>query len=116
MLHLNDLHGLTFGEFDGAPSARVEAMAAHFAGAKFDARASDDILQDMWEKWVFIASAAGMTCLMRATIGDIVAKRRHRRRRRCGRRVRAIRPTTALRRAAGIAARRVRCWRPRARR
>jgi 2-dehydropantoate 2-reductase len=27
----------------------------------------------MWEKWVFIASAAGITCLMRATIGDIVA-------------------------------------------
>jgi 2-dehydropantoate 2-reductase len=27
----------------------------------------------MWEKWVFIAAAAGITCLMRATIGDIVA-------------------------------------------
>ena len=26
----------------------------------------------MWEKWVFIATAAGMTCLMRAAIGDIV--------------------------------------------
>jgi 2-dehydropantoate 2-reductase len=27
----------------------------------------------MWEKWVFIAGAAGITCLMRAAIGDIVA-------------------------------------------
>jgi 2-dehydropantoate 2-reductase len=27
----------------------------------------------MWEKWIFIASAAGITCLMRASIGDIVA-------------------------------------------
>ena len=27
----------------------------------------------MWEKWIFIATAAGMTCLMRAAIGDIVA-------------------------------------------
>ena len=27
----------------------------------------------MWEKWVFIAASAGITCLMRATIGDIVA-------------------------------------------
>src|SRR3546814_16390026 len=26
----------------------------------------------MWEKWVFIASAAGLTCLMRATIADII--------------------------------------------
>ena len=27
----------------------------------------------MWEKWVFIATAAGITCLMRAAVGDIVA-------------------------------------------
>ena len=27
----------------------------------------------MWEKWVLIASTAGMTCLMRASIGDYVA-------------------------------------------
>ncbi|WP_422018338.1 ketopantoate reductase C-terminal domain-containing protein [Reyranella sp.] len=26
----------------------------------------------MWEKWVFIATAAGITCLMRAAVGDIV--------------------------------------------
>jgi 2-dehydropantoate 2-reductase len=25
----------------------------------------------MWEKWVFIASMAGITCLMRASLGDI---------------------------------------------
>jgi 2-dehydropantoate 2-reductase len=27
----------------------------------------------MWEKWVFIATAAGINCLMRAPAGDIVA-------------------------------------------
>jgi 2-dehydropantoate 2-reductase len=27
----------------------------------------------MWEKWVLIATTAGITCLMRATVGDIVA-------------------------------------------
>ena len=26
----------------------------------------------MWEKWIFIAAAAGITCLMRGSIGDIV--------------------------------------------
>ena len=29
------------------------------------------ILQEMWEKWVFVAALAGITCLMRASIGDI---------------------------------------------
>jgi 2-dehydropantoate 2-reductase len=43
------------------------------SGTRFEARVSDAILQEMWEKWVFIATGAGITCLMRAAIGDIVA-------------------------------------------
>jgi 2-dehydropantoate 2-reductase len=27
----------------------------------------------MWEKWIVIATGAGITCLMRAAVGDIVA-------------------------------------------
>jgi len=73
VVHLNDLHTLRFGERDGARSARAEAVAAAFAGAKFDGRLSETIVQEMWEKWAFIAAAAGITCLMRAAIGDIVA-------------------------------------------
>lgn len=73
VLHLNDMHGLSFGERAGGRSARVDAIAAQFAGAKFDATASENISQDMWEKWIFIASAAGLTSLMHASIGDIVA-------------------------------------------
>jgi 2-dehydropantoate 2-reductase len=30
-------------------------------------------MQEMWEKWAFIATGAGITCLMRAAFGDIVA-------------------------------------------
>ena len=59
VLHLNDAHFLSFGERDGAMSARVEAIAADFAGAKFDARASGAILQEMWEKWVLICTVGG---------------------------------------------------------
>jgi 2-dehydropantoate 2-reductase len=73
VVHLNDLHLLIFGEREGGRSARVEAVAAAFADAHFDSRLSETILQDMWEKWVFIAACAGITCLMRATVGDIVA-------------------------------------------
>jgi 2-dehydropantoate 2-reductase len=73
ILHLNDTHLVSFGERDGARSARAEAIAATMTGARFDSRLSTAILQEMWEKWVFIATAAGITCLMRATAGDIVA-------------------------------------------
>src|SRR5689334_21427496 len=44
-----------------------------FADANFDSNASNTIKQEMWEKWVFISALAGITCLMRAPIGDIVA-------------------------------------------
>ena len=74
IVHLNDLHSLTYGELAGGRSAeRIEAIASALTGSGFDARLSDEIRQDMWEKWLFIATAAGITCLMRATIGDIVA-------------------------------------------
>lgn len=73
ILHLNKAHSLSFGERDGASTARTDQIASIFTGARFDSHASDAILQEMWDKWVFIATAAGINCLMRAPIGDIVA-------------------------------------------
>ncbi|MBS7457545.1 ketopantoate reductase family protein [Coralloluteibacterium stylophorae] len=71
--HLNATHALSFGEPDGARSPRVEALAQALAPARFDVRASGSILQEMWEKWVFIATAAGINCLLRGSIGELVA-------------------------------------------
>jgi len=73
IVHLNDLHALTFGELDGSHSRRIDAVASALLNAGFDARLSDQIRQEMWEKWVFIATAAGTTCLMRSAVGDYVA-------------------------------------------
>ena len=73
ILHLNDTHFLSFGEQNGAKSPRVVAIATAFSGAKFDSQLSTAILQEMWEKWAFIAAAAGICCLMRGAFGDIAA-------------------------------------------
>jgi 2-dehydropantoate 2-reductase len=73
ILHLNDTHGLSFGERDGAVSARAKTIAATLSGARFESRLSEAILQEMWEKWVLISTTAGITCLMRANVGDIMA-------------------------------------------
>ena len=73
IVHLNDTHELSFGEQSGARSDRVNAIAARMDAARFKAHASAEILQEMWEKWVFLATLAGSTCLMRAAIGDICA-------------------------------------------
>jgi 2-dehydropantoate 2-reductase len=73
IVHLNDVHTLSFGELDGRRSDRLAAIGELMDGARFDAQASTKILLDMWEKWVFLAALAGSTCLLRATIGDICA-------------------------------------------
>ena len=73
VLHLNDTHLLSFGEQDGSLSARCEAIAKAFSGARFETRLSRTIMQEMWEKWTLIATTAGINCLMRANVGDIVA-------------------------------------------
>ncbi|HTH96069.1 MAG TPA: 2-dehydropantoate 2-reductase [Stellaceae bacterium] len=71
--HFGELELILFGELDRSTTPRIEAIAASFAEGGFTNRRSPDILQEMWDKWVFIASVAGMTCLMRSTTGDIVA-------------------------------------------
>jgi 2-dehydropantoate 2-reductase len=71
--HLSDVHRLTFGARVPSQARQVEAIARAFAGARFESRASHDVLLEMWEKWVFLATLAGITCLMRASIGDVEA-------------------------------------------
>jgi 2-dehydropantoate 2-reductase len=73
VVHLNDVHTLSFGERDGRISDRIRLVAKLFGSAGFEGRLSDHIVQEMWDKWVFLATLASVTCLMRASIGDIVA-------------------------------------------
>jgi 2-dehydropantoate 2-reductase len=73
VVRLGPMTVLTFGELDGGCSDRVNAIEAAISDAGFEARLSDAVRLEMWEKWVMLATFAGMTCLMRAAIGDIVA-------------------------------------------
>jgi 2-dehydropantoate 2-reductase len=73
VVQLAPMHAITFGERGGRLSDRVRAIAAALGGAMFDVHPSDGILQEMWEKWVFLATLAGSTSLMRAPTGDILA-------------------------------------------
>lgn len=72
IVHLNESHSISFGELQGGVSARVQALADAMTGAGFDHAVSDNILLRMWEKWVFLATLAGSTCLFRGAVGDIL--------------------------------------------
>lgn len=73
IVQLTDIHRLVYGELTGGNSARMNDLTRALQGATFEARTSDDIVQQMWEKWVLLASLGAATCLMRANIGEIEA-------------------------------------------
>ena len=73
IVHLSPFHDFVYGETNGVRSERVEKLDAIIQHADFDARLSSSINQDMWDKWTFLATLAGVTCLMRGSVGEIVA-------------------------------------------
>jgi 2-dehydropantoate 2-reductase len=73
VIQLADFQSLSYGELDGKKTSRIEAVHDGFRGAGFDTAISRDILLDMWQKWVFLASIGAITCLLGGNIGEIVA-------------------------------------------
>jgi 2-dehydropantoate 2-reductase len=72
VVQLAPMQSLGFGERDGTMSDRVRAIAEVFSSVA-GAAASEHVMQDMWEKWVFLASLAASTSLMRTSVGNILA-------------------------------------------
>lgn len=66
-------HDLTFGEIKGGLSERTRTLEAFLKSGAINGRASETVMQDMWEKFVQLSTVAGITCLMRASIGTILA-------------------------------------------
>src|SRR5439155_8300157 len=73
IVQLADIQRLAYGERNGETTPRLQTLDATLQGAGFDARISTDVMQEMWEKWVQLASLGAITCLLRGTIGEIVA-------------------------------------------
>jgi 2-dehydropantoate 2-reductase len=75
--HLNDFHRIVFGPRTTGQRAVCEELSKALAGAhvpvKFDWKQLDNVEQAMWDKWVLLATLAGITCLMRAPVGDIAS-------------------------------------------
>jgi 2-dehydropantoate 2-reductase len=86
------------GEFDGRRSARAQEIARAFGEAGVDARASDRIDVELWQKFVFIAALAASCGLARSAVGPLRADP-------LGRRMlqRAIQEVVAVAAARGVA-------------
>lgn len=70
---LTEMHKLTFGPRDPAHEQLARAFAEACKSAEFDSVYSDNIEQVLWDKWVFLATLAGMTTVNQGSVGEIVA-------------------------------------------
>jgi 2-dehydropantoate 2-reductase len=62
---------MIFGELDGRGSKRGEDFLALCLKAGFDATLSEQILTELWMKFILLATNAGMTALARQPIGPL---------------------------------------------
>ena len=68
-----DAHSIVWGARDDDQRDTVAALAEAFKPTVVDWRVSENIMLDLWEKVTFLSTLAAMTCLMRGTVGEILA-------------------------------------------
>ncbi|MBL8520429.1 MAG: ketopantoate reductase family protein [Betaproteobacteria bacterium] len=68
-----DAHLIAWGARMPSQKAVADELGRAFDGTRADWRVSDNIIGEMWEKVAFLATLASMTCLMRGSVGDILA-------------------------------------------
>ena len=73
IVQLADVQQVRYGERDGQTTPRIRAIDVALRGAGFDAGLSSSIVQDLWDKWVMLASLGAVTCLFRGPIGAVAA-------------------------------------------
>ena len=73
VLHLSPIQELVYGELSGAHTARIETLHAFLSDAGFDTRLSLRIVQELWNKWILLATLGAICTLSRASVGEIAA-------------------------------------------
>jgi 2-dehydropantoate 2-reductase len=62
---------LIFGEFDGSRSPRGKSLLSACLAGGIDAELSENILREIWQKYVFLVALSGATTTIRKSIGPI---------------------------------------------
>jgi 2-dehydropantoate 2-reductase len=72
ILHFSTMQRFVYGLREASQKAACERLLPVLELGGFSPVLTDEIDQAMWEKYLFIAALAGLTCLMRAPVGAIM--------------------------------------------
>jgi len=70
---LKPIATMDFGPQDGLATRKLEEVKEQLDVPGYQLTFTTDIVDAMWKKWAFITAAGVVTCLMRGSIGDIIA-------------------------------------------
>jgi 2-dehydropantoate 2-reductase len=73
ILHSNTLQFFAYGPRSESQRQVCSALDANIRHTSFSPKLSPNIMWDAWEKYAMLAAYAGVTCLMNASIGEILA-------------------------------------------
>lgn len=68
-----EFNSFLFAERDNNPSERIDALRQAIDDAGSSAPPTDDIVRDLWSKFILFSALSGVTAAGRCTIGDIVS-------------------------------------------
>lgn len=68
----DNVNQLIFGSIDGHQDERAKELLFFFKKQSVDAAFSNRIKNDLWDKFTFLSTLAGITCLMRGSIDEIL--------------------------------------------
>jgi len=77
--HASTMQKMVFGEYDGAPSARLTRLLDACVQAGIEAAISDDISGVIWKKFVFLVGLSATTTTTRCPLGTVCANPHSRR-------------------------------------
>lgn len=71
--HSGTLQRIVFGERDGQSTPRTRAFADALAQSTINFEHADNVLLRMWEKLVMLSVLAGLTCLFRGNVAEVMS-------------------------------------------
>lgn len=71
VIQTSALQEFVYGERNGEKTERILNLQTAFSGTSSNFRLSENIEQDMWHKYLFISTVAGVTSLFRSPMGPI---------------------------------------------
>jgi 2-dehydropantoate 2-reductase len=75
VIQMTPLHQLYYGALDGNNDARLQRVDAALRDCQVDTFFSDNIMDELWEKWLLLSTLGAVCCLARGNTQQILTSR-----------------------------------------